>query len=192
MFGLVPAALFFSLSPVTGPGQRAQSEGSWGSGQSRWRFSWLPLIPDDDIKVQGPQSGLPHPLGGFSTIFHLYHSMHYLLLRGLSSNGFFQCLALSTPQEIDNKIFINKIFLLRISSSKDIKILTLRCGNHFHFLLQHWLSDWYWVELKNYIIYMCKYLNKFFFVEFWFNNFNMVCYSRIWYMCLFRFVYSTC
>ena len=89
MFGLVPAALFFSLSPVTGPGQRAQSEGSWGSGQSRWRFSWLPLIPDDDIKVQGPQSGLPHPLGGFSTIFHLYHSMHYLLLRGLSSNGFF-------------------------------------------------------------------------------------------------------
>ena len=100
--------------------------------------------------------------------------------------------ALSTPQEIDNKIFINKIFLLRISSSKDIKILTLRCGNHFHFLLQHWLSDWYWVELKNYIIYMCKYLNKFFFVEFWFNNFNMVCYSRIWYMCLFRFVYSTC
>ena len=108
MFGLVPAALFFSLSPVTGPGQRAQSEGSWGSGQSRWRFSWLPLIPDDDIKVQGPQSGLPHPLGGFSTIFHLYHSMHYLLLRGLSSNGFFRQMSQILWQHFQMRISLSQ------------------------------------------------------------------------------------
>ena len=67
MFGLVPAALFLSLSPVTGPGQRAQTEGSWRSGQSRWRFSWLPLIPDDDIMVQLISSGLPHLFEGLST-----------------------------------------------------------------------------------------------------------------------------